>query len=101
MSNALGGIAAQTASSRSRTLTHRRANLEHAAASAPNIVHCAVLIALLAIILLAMTGPDVHVLGVHPASPLLLVVYLFSLRLARRHGPTHVDAQTHRPDPRR
>lgn len=84
VSNAIGGIAAQTAFLAVADVTHRRANLEHAAASAPNIVHASLLIALLAIILLAMMGPDIHFMGVHPASPVLLVVYLFSLRLAQK-----------------
>jgi len=84
VSNALGGIAAQTMFLAIADMAHRDANLEHAAASATNIVHTATLIALLAITLLAMTGPEIAIFGVHPASPALLAGYLLGLRVAQR-----------------
>lgn len=84
VSNALGGIAAQTVFLAIADMTHRAANLEHAAASAPNIILAAALIALLAIILMAFAGPEVSALGIHPATPLLFLAYLFGLHIARQ-----------------
>jgi len=82
--NALGGIAAQTTFLVIADLIYRRTNLEHAAASLPNILQAAVLITLVGIVLVAATGPDVAVLGVNPASIALVVVYVYGLGLARR-----------------
>jgi len=84
LSNAVGGITAQTMFLAIADIAHREANLEHAAASPTNILQAGLLIALLAIILLAMLGPDVDVLGIHPATVLLFGGYLFGLRIARR-----------------
>jgi len=83
MSNALGGIAAQTMFLAIADLTHREANLEHAAASPTNIFQSALLIVLLGVTLLAMTGPEAALLGVHPATPTLLIGYLLGMRIAR------------------
>jgi len=83
ISNALGGIAAQTMFLAIADMAHREANLEHAAASPTNVIQTSLLIVLLAITLMAMTGPDVTLLGVHPATPLLLIGYLLGVRLAR------------------
>lgn len=81
VSNAVGGIAAQTVFLAVADAVYRRANLEHAAASAANLAQGALLVTLLAIPLLALSGPDVTVLGVHPATPLLIAGYLFGLRI--------------------
>lgn len=81
MSHALGGIAVQTAFLGLADFAHRKANLEHAAASVQNILQATLLIALLAILLLAFTSPAVTLWHVHPASLLLLVGYGFGLRL--------------------
>ncbi|MBK5969121.1 MULTISPECIES: sodium:calcium antiporter [Thiorhodovibrio] len=80
--NAVGGIAAQTAFLVIADKVYRPANLEHAAASVANLINGALLCALLALPLLAATGPAVSLWGVHPASVLILVIYLFGLRLA-------------------
>jgi cation:H+ antiporter len=82
--NAVGGIAAQTAFLVLADLAYRHANLEHAAASVTNMINGALLVALLALALLAATGPELAVLGVHPASLLILVIYAWGLRLAAR-----------------
>jgi cation:H+ antiporter len=82
--NAVGGIAAQTAFLVLADLAYRRANLEHAAASVTNLINGALLVALLALALLAATGPELAIWGVHPASVLVLVIYAFGLRLAAR-----------------
>ncbi len=73
ISNALGGIAIQTAFLPAADLIYRKANLEHAAASVTNMIQTAVLIVLLALVLLGLTGPGATVAHVHP---LTLVLFL-------------------------
>lgn len=80
--NAVGGIAVQTAFLVIADLSFRRANLEHAAASVPNLINGALLCAMLSLPLLAATGPDLTLWQIHPISPVLLAVYAFGLRLA-------------------
>ena len=82
--NAVGGIAIQTFFLVLADLVYRRANLEHAAASVPNLIHGAMLCALLALTLMAAIGPEMAFFGVHPVSLILLAMYLFGLRLASR-----------------
>ena len=83
MSNSLGGIAAQTTFLALADLTYRRANLEHAAASLPNLLQSLGLITLVALVFVASAGPEVTVLGVHPVTLLLPLVYVYWLRLTR------------------
>ncbi|MEX2501782.1 MAG: hypothetical protein WD336_05350, partial [Trueperaceae bacterium] len=88
ISNAIGGIAVQTAFLAVADIAYRRANLEHAAASTTNLSFSALLIALMSLLLVASFGPDLTVWGVHPASVVLVLAYLAGLRLvgqARRH----------------
>lgn len=82
-SNAVGGIAAQTLAVAVADAAYRRVNLEHAAASPSNLMFGTLLIALLAMALWASMTPDVTLLGLHPASALLVGVYLGGLRLIR------------------
>lgn len=84
ISNAIGGIAAQTAFLPVADLAYKRANLEHAAASVPNLLNAALLLLLLSGILLGADTPDVAFWGIHPITPLLLGAYLFGLHLIRR-----------------
>ena len=95
VSNSLGGIAAQTAFLAVADLTYRRANLEHAAASLSNLLQALLLISLVAVVLLAVAGPDVSVLGVHPATAVLPAVYLYGLRLTRAIGKDPLWAPKH------
>ncbi|HEY9845906.1 MAG TPA: hypothetical protein V6D03_06875, partial [Candidatus Caenarcaniphilales bacterium] len=81
VSNALGDIAAQTAFLAVADIAYRKANLEHAAASAATIMQAALLITLLAIPLVATMSPEVTLWQVHPATPLLIIAYLYGLRL--------------------
>lgn len=81
LSNAIGGIAVQTAFLAVADIAYRRANLEHAAASIPNLVAAALLISLLSMILLAMVGPNIAILGLHPITPAMLIVYVWGIRL--------------------
>ena len=84
ISNAAGGIAVQTLFIAIADFAHRRANLEHAAASATNLVHGTLLIALLSLPLIAHLAPQVTVWSINPCTPMLIVAYLFGLRLASK-----------------
>jgi cation:H+ antiporter len=79
--NALGGLTAQTAFIAIADLFYRRANLEHAAATVTGLAQGVLLMALLTIPLLASAEPAVVVLGIHPASLLIVVGYAFGLKL--------------------
>lgn len=81
LSNALGGIAVQTAFLAVADLFYRRANLEHAAASAANLMQGALLVTLMAVILVGAFSPPVTLFGIHPATPVLLGTYIYGLRL--------------------
>lgn len=84
VSNAVGGIAAQTMFLALADLLYPRANLEHAAASLPNLLQTMILISLIGLVLLGMSGPEVTVYGLHPVTLLLPAVYLYGLRLTRQ-----------------
>ncbi|MDG4795841.1 cation transporter [Micromonospora sp. WMMD1082] len=84
--NAVGGIAAQTTAVAVADAFHRRANLEHAAASLSNLLFGALLIALLSLALLGSFAPDIAIAGLHPASYAMVGCYLGGLHLVRRAG---------------
>lgn len=96
VSNAIGGIAVQTAFLAVADIAYRRANLEHAAAEPANMMQNGLLIALLSLILLGPLLPDTTILGVHPITPLLFVLYIYGIRLVRavRAKPMWVPTQT-------
>ncbi len=81
VSNALGGIAAQTAFLAIADIFYRRANLEHAAASVENLMMCAFLLILLAIHLAGIALPGFAVFAVHPATIIVFGAYFLGLRL--------------------
>lgn len=83
ISNALGGIAGQTAFLVLADLSYRKANLEHAAASLPNMISAALLIAMLSITLTASFLPPVAFFGIHPISVLSFLAYLGGIKLVR------------------
>lgn len=82
VSNAIGGIAVQTVFIVAADAVYPKANLEHAAASLGNLLQATLLITLLAIPLVASTMPSLTVAHVHLATPLMLVMYIFGMRLA-------------------
>jgi cation:H+ antiporter len=88
LSNALGGIAVQTLFIVVADLAYRDSNLEHAAASESVLVQNALLLALLAMLLAACLGPEIHYGGVHPVTLLLPLAYALGLRSIRA---SHVD----------
>lgn len=73
LSNAMGGIAFQTTVLAVADIAHREANLEHAAASAENMMQTIMLILLMTLVLAGLSSPDVTVAHVHPMSLLLLL----------------------------
>lgn len=100
LSNALGGIAAQTLFLCIGDMCYRKANLEHAAASLQNILQTTLLLTLLVIILMAVYTPEFVIWNIHPATPVLLMTYLFGLRMVHhtRDDPMwqpEETAQTH------
>lgn len=111
-SNAIGGIAAQTAFLAVADLVYRRANLEHAAAELAHVFQAALVPLMLAIPVLAYAGPDVAWFGVHPASFVLVGVYIAGALASKRvrerpmwrpvgTGDTRPDAPREAPrDPR-
>ncbi len=83
IANAVGGIAVQTAFLAVADFFYRRVNLEHAAASATNLSQGSLLVALLAVPLAASAGPDWTLLGVHPATVIILGGYSYGIYLVR------------------
>ena len=75
-SNGIGGIAAQTAFLALADMVYRKANLEHSAADVTNVFQAALLSLMLVVPLGAAMTPDISFWAVHPASVLLLVIYL-------------------------
>jgi cation:H+ antiporter len=82
VSNAIGGICAQTVFLVIADLTYRQANLEHAAADEKNLLQVALLVLLLSIALAAYLMPPFAFWAVHPVSILLVAAYLFGVRAA-------------------
>ncbi|MGM0701469.1 MAG: sodium:calcium antiporter [Pseudomonadota bacterium] len=101
MSNALGGIAVQTLFLTVADLSHRRANLEHAAASLGNLMQGGLLLCLLALVLVGRFAPEWTLWQLHPVTPLLVVGYLFGLHLIgrSRERPMWRPAQTRETQP--
>ncbi|MFA9432379.1 sodium:calcium antiporter [Egicoccus sp. AB-alg2] len=86
--NALGGVLGQTAFLAVADLTYRRANLEHAAASLPNLVQATLLITLLGGVLALLAAPEHSVLGIHPGSLVLVGTYAYGLKLVNETSTT-------------
>ena len=84
VSNAVGGIAAQTLFLAFGDLMHRRVNLEHAAAEPASLFQAVQLMILLSLPLAAFAGPEIAYLGGHPVSVVMFVAYLAGLRAANR-----------------
>ena len=84
LANPVGGILIQTVWLAIADLFYRRVNLEHAAASSENLMQALVLVALLAVPLVGYATPGLSVLGVHPVTPLIPVLYVGGLFLVRQ-----------------
>lgn len=84
--NAVGSIAPQTAFIAVADLAYRRANLEHAAASASNLMLIGLLLAFIALLILAVATPNLAWRVIHPVSLVLVVVYVYGMRLVAQSG---------------
>ena len=84
VSNAMGGIAAQTMFLAVADVAYRKVNLEHAAASPVNLGQSTVLIVLMILPIMAWVLPPFAILGVNPLTPVLVMVYLVGLHNAHR-----------------
>lgn len=108
VSNALGGIAAQTVFIAVADLGYRKVNLEHAAASMPNLLQSTIVLVLLGLVLAGTVGPDLELGWVHPVSVLLVITYVYGFRLIRQaraepmwRPEETADTETDEPDPGR
>lgn len=90
ISNAIGGIAAQTTFLAIADIFYAKANLEHAAANIANLVQGTLLMSLLAIPMLATSSPQIALWGIHPATLILIVAYFAGLRLVSRSQETRM-----------
>ncbi len=84
LSNAIGGIAAQTVFLAVADVVHTRANLEHVAASLENILQGTLLVVLLTVPILAMSSPQMSFWGVHPATLLMFLTYIYGMHMVNR-----------------
>jgi cation:H+ antiporter len=80
VTNAVGGIAAQTTFLVAADILYRRVNLEHAAADVSHLIQASSLIVLLSVAIAASLAPPVSVLGVHPISLVLFAAFALSSR---------------------
>jgi cation:H+ antiporter len=88
MSNAIGGIAAQTVFLAVADIAYSRANLEHASASFANLMQGVLLVIMLSFVLVVISSDSLVLWGVHPASLVLLAVYVSGAGLishAKKH----------------
>jgi len=97
VSNCLGGIAIQTVSLCIADCIYRKANLEHAAASETNLVQGVLLVLMLSLSLIAITVSDYSFLSISPFSIILVITYIFGLRMVSKSfhqpmwRPRHTD----------
>lgn len=84
VSNAIGGIAAQTIFLAVADITYSRANLEHASASFANLMQGVLLLIMLSFIVVVIVASPVTVWAVHPASGVLIVIYVAGTLLISR-----------------
>lgn len=81
VSNAIGGIAAQTVFLSVADIVYPKTNLEHASASLPNLMEGVLLIMLMALVVVGITTPSFTIVNIHPTSFLLVIVYVWGTRL--------------------
>ncbi|HKK82554.1 MAG TPA: hypothetical protein VJ909_09910 [Prolixibacteraceae bacterium] len=84
ISNAIGGIAAQTVFLSIADISYFKTNLEHASASLANIMQGILLIGLLTLVVLGTVSPDITLLNIHPISFIIILIYLVASRMIAR-----------------
>lgn len=82
--SAVGGIAAQTAALVVADMFYKPANLEHAAASLSNMLFAVLLIVLLLLATSVSLAPEIQLWGVHPGSLLIVLAYMYGVRIIGR-----------------
>ncbi len=81
ISNAMGGIAVQTVALAAADIAYPRANLEHAAASAENLLQTSLLVLLISLVPVAIAGPEWTVGHIHPVTFVLFAVAGLGFRM--------------------
>ena len=81
ISNAIGGIAAQTLFLSIADITYRKVNLEHASASLTNLMQGALLLGLLTLVTLGVSSPNTSIFNVHPISIIIIIAYLLGSKM--------------------
>lgn len=81
ISNAIGGIAAQTLFLCIADISYKKINLEHASASLTNLMQGVLLIGLLAFVILGVASPNVTIFNIHPISIIIIIAYLVGSRM--------------------
>ncbi len=83
LANPLGGVAIQSVWIAIADLMYRRANLEHAAASLPNLLQSMILVALLSLPIIAYATPQLTWGWFHPLTLAIPAFYFYGLRLLK------------------
>lgn len=81
ISNAIGGIAAQTLFLSIADISYRKINLEHASASLANLMQGVLLMGLLALVILGMASPNFTIFNIHPITIGIIIVYVVVSRM--------------------
>lgn len=84
VSNAVGGIAAQTVFLVVADIVYREINLEHAAADEKHMLQAAVLLLMLSLPLVAYLAPAYAIWGIHPVTMIMVGLYAFGANAAFR-----------------
>lgn len=84
ISNSIGGVAAQTLFIGIADAALRKGHLSHKNKVAASLLQTAVLIALLTLVLLAMTIVDVTIWHIHLLSPVIFIVIIVGFRMVKR-----------------
>ncbi|MFO7868902.1 MAG: hypothetical protein R6U95_06360 [Bacteroidales bacterium] len=84
VSNAIGGIAAQTVFLSIADISYSKANLEHASASLTNLMQGVLLIGLLTLVILGIVSPDITLFHIHPITFIIILVYFGGTRMISR-----------------
>ena len=81
ISNAIGGIAAQTVFLSVADIAYRKSNLEHASVSIANIMQGVLLTALLSLVIIGISIPEYTIANIHPLSLLIILLYVGGQKL--------------------
>ena len=83
VSNSIGGVAAQTLFIGIADAALRKGHLTHENTLVQSLIQSALLIALLTLILLAMTMEEYSIFNIHPISPILFFTIIMGFRIVR------------------